>query len=126
MSRRREVDTGSQEWEVCLHEMGHAIVARELGWTGHRVQVRRTWLGDWDGAYNGNWPGALHGDRLALQRAAVALAGPEVSRRRSWLFLPGGCDWDLRLAKSVLRGTGVRHSEAQGVARRLVARRWSA
>jgi hypothetical protein len=123
-SVRREVDTGSQEWEICLHEMGQAIVARELGWTNHEIRVRRTWLGDWDAGYCGDPPRRVDGDELALQLAAVALGGPEVSRRRSWLFLPSGCDWDLNRAKSVLRGTGVRYSAAQGLARRLVARRW--
>jgi hypothetical protein len=121
--KRMTVDTRSQEWEVCLHEMGHAIVARELGWTRHEG-VRRTWLGDLEGYYQGDWPRRLDGDELALQRAVVALGGPEVSRRRSWLFLPSGCGWDLDKAKTVLRGTDVPHVRAQALARKLVAKRW--
>jgi hypothetical protein len=123
--KRTTVDTRSQEWEVCLHEMGHAIVARELGWTRQQVRVRRTWLGDLEGYYQGDWPRRLDGDDLALQRAAVALGGPELSRRRSWLFLPSGCDWDLDKAKTLLRGTGVSHGRAQALARKLVARHWT-
>jgi hypothetical protein len=124
-AKRTTVDTQSQEWEVCLHEIGHAIVARELGWTGHQVRVSRTWLGGVEGYYDGDWLRRVNGDELALRRAAVALGGPEVSRRHSWLFLPSGCNWDLDLAHTVVRGTGVTYGQAQALARKLVGRRWS-
>jgi hypothetical protein len=123
--RRETVNTNSAEWEVCLHEMGHAIVARELGWTNHQVRMRSTWLGDPEGSYQGDPPRRVTGDHLALQRAAVALGGPEVSRRRSWLFLPSGCDWDIDHAQQLLAGTPISYARAQSLARKLVARHWA-
>jgi hypothetical protein len=70
--RRETVNTNSQEWEVCLHEVGHLVVARELGWTNHEIWMRHTWLGGWEGGYQGDWPRRLTGDQLALQRVTAA------------------------------------------------------
>jgi hypothetical protein len=122
--RRDTVDTHSREWEVCLHEVGHLVVARELGWTNHEIRMRHTWLGGWEGGYQGDWPQRLNADQLALQRAAVALGGPEVSRRRSWLFLPAGCGWDIDHAKDVLADSRISYARARSLARQLVGKHW--
>ncbi|QYN41124.1 hypothetical protein K1T35_48160 (plasmid) [Pseudonocardia sp. DSM 110487] len=126
MARAREtVNTWSAKWEMCLHEVGHYIVARELGWTDHKIWMRNTWLGGWDAGYNGDWAPRLSGDKLALQRAAVALGGVEVSRRRAWLSLPSSCSWDLNHAEEVLDATRISFSQAEAMARKLVGRHWA-
>jgi hypothetical protein len=70
-----------------------------------------------------DWPRRLTGDQLGLQRAAVALGGPEVSRRRSWLFLPSSCDSDIDHAKDLLADSRISYSSAQSLARTYVSLR---
>jgi hypothetical protein len=69
-----------------------------------------------------DWPRRLTGDQLGLQRAAVALGGPE-EPATVLAVPPSSCDWDIDHAKDLLADSRISYSSAQSLARTYVSLR---
>ena len=106
------VDTRSERWGTSVHEAGHYRVAKQLGGRG----VHGWLLPDGGEVY-----GRLND---GVDSAIVALAGRAAGRRISGRY--GHSGHDERVARQMLRGTGVSYSQARREAERLVSTNWGA
>ena len=121
------VDRGSDLWKTVMHEAAHWVAADEFGWPIKSIEIINARSGVVHTNDKKMWDrlGKRDPKKYDLYDGIISWAGPVVSLKMAYLFMPSACSYDEKDMNAVGARGRVSVGTIKSKTRSLVSRRWS-